>query len=370
MAVVKRRLLIVTAVAGSLSRLVVPQVAALTQCGWDVHLASAPDVSGDLDGTIVQHHAVESMTRTPGLGDVRAIWQMRQLIRTLRPEVVMGGTPKGALVSMLASRETRTPVRIYHVRGARWERESGVRLKLYRTAERLTARASTDVLSVSDSLADLMVEDRIVGQRPTVLGAGGSKGVDLDAFTPRGSYPASTNSPAILALGRLTPNKGVEATLEVFGAIQSHYPAAKLTVIGGEDSIVPLPPSVHERLRGDGITVMGRIPQAEVARRLKDFDLLVFPSTGEGLPNSVIECAAAGVPTVGWQVTGVVDAVSSGVTGETVPFGETHALTSAALKALEWNRAHVADQCRHWATRFDSDQLARMLNEFLSERAS
>ena len=63
-------------------------------------------------------------------------------------------------------------------------------------------------------------------------------------------------------------------------------------------------------------------------------DLLVFPSAREGLPNAVLEAAASGVPTVGYDVTGTRDAVIDGITGILVPASNSLALSEAALTLL------------------------------------
>jgi glycosyltransferase involved in cell wall biosynthesis len=64
-------------------------------------------------------------------------------------------------------------------------------------------------------------------------------------------------------------------------------------------------------------------------------DVLVFPSRREGFPNVPLEAAAAGVPTVGYRVTGVEDAIVDGVTGTLVDVGNLDAMTSAVLRYLE-----------------------------------
>lgn len=64
------------------------------------------------------------------------------------------------------------------------------------------------------------------------------------------------------------------------------------------------------------------------------FDVLVFPSRREGFPITVTEAAACGVPSVGYNVTGVVDAISTGVTGIRVPARDVDALAAAAISLL------------------------------------
>jgi glycosyltransferase involved in cell wall biosynthesis len=64
------------------------------------------------------------------------------------------------------------------------------------------------------------------------------------------------------------------------------------------------------------------------------FDLLVFPSHREGLPNVPLEAAAAGRPTAGFAATGTVDAVRNGETGTLVAVGDVAGLTDAVRRYL------------------------------------
>ncbi|MFM7870166.1 MAG: glycosyltransferase, partial [Actinomycetota bacterium] len=86
------------------------------------------------------------------------------------------------------------------------------------------------------------------------------------------------------------------------------------------------------------------------------FDLLVFPSSREGLPNVPLEAQLCGVPIVGYAATGTVDAVRHGETGVLVPVGDRRGLADAVAGLLidTERRSRLAEAGRTWVrTTFD-----------------
>ena len=88
-------------------------------------------------------------------------------------------------------------------------------------------------------------------------------------------------------------------------------------------------------------------------------DVLLFPSYREGLPNVPLEAAACEVPAVGYDVTGVRDAIASGMTGIVVPFGDARALGDGLV-------TYLRDEDRR--SRAGAAARARVLDRFEQRR--
>lgn len=354
----KRIVLAVTAPL-SVNLLIRPVLDGLCAAGWQVHIVCAP---GQIDPEVTRLATVEfiPMERSVSPGrDAGVTLRMARLLGRVRPEVLVGGTPKAAMIAMAAGRLARIPVRVFQVRGARWDGMEGRFGRVLLAADRMTSINATDVLSVSDSLADLMVSRGACKERPTVLGAGGSKGVDTSVFSPADSYHFNPEAPRIGFVGRLSRDKGIDDVLSVYDAVQKAYPGASMSVIGEPDQAQPIPPATLSELTAKpSISWVPRMAPEGVADAMRRMDVLLFPSIREGLPNVVIEAAACGVPTVGWDTTGVRDAVLHGETGYLVPICDRAALAGAVSRALEPER--------HEDLRQGALQFAR--SEFSSER--
>lgn len=353
-----RRLLIGTTLAEQLSTSFFVHFPALRAAGWEIHVVCAPGKwPAGRPPDWVTVHRIDMVKPIAPRSDAVALARWVRLLREVRPDVVIGASPKGGLLAMVASKLVGVRRRIFLHRGARWETLTGVSRRLTLAADRVTVRSATDVVAVSASLADVLVAEGVTRRRATVLCGGGSKGVDLVRFVPGGASDRAP-FPVLGFVGRLAGDKGLDVVLAALDAAAGAFPDARLVVVGDVDSADPPPAAVLDRLRNDPrVTWSGWA--TDVVPLLQQFDVLVFPSLREGLPNAVIEAAACGVPTVGWDVTGVRDAVCDGATGRLVPVGAHVAFGAAVVEVLNRGRGAYLDGCREWAGRFDQVALSR-----------
>jgi glycosyltransferase involved in cell wall biosynthesis len=174
-------------------------------------------------------------------------------------------------------------------------------------------------------------------------------------------------------VGRIEPRKGVLELVQAADAFLAAHPEATLTLIGepvsGGDGYA-------ERVRGlaaasecaDRIEFRGYVPDA--GREIPQFDLLVLPSHAEPGATVVCEAAAAGVPTVGSEVGGIVDNLGDG--GVLVPPGDPGRLAEAitALLADPARRRELGEKALGGAHRFDPAWFAEEMDKLLKEAVS
>lgn len=143
----------------------------------------------------------------------------------------------------------------------------------------------------------------------------------------------------ILFVGRFVEKKGVRYAIEAFREVASEISNAELRIIGdGElkDEIVGLINALDLRER---VVLLGPMPQSAVLKEMEGADIFLLPSVTagngdrEGVPVSIMEASATGLPVVSSLHTGIPEVVIDGKTGFLAPEKDT-ALLAVRLKEL------------------------------------
>ena len=126
------------------------------------------------------------------------------------------------------------------------------------------------------------------------------------------------------------------------------------------------------RISGTGswksVKILGKVSDAERVDILSSSWVNVHTSITEGWGYSIMEASASGVPTVAYQVPGVVDAISPGVNGELVESGNVKALANAILANLD-SPLSMVESSRKYAELFSWDRAAENWAKHLKNTA-
>lgn len=138
----------------------------------------------------------------------------------------------------------------------------------------------------------------------------------------------------ILFLGRLGSRKGVPELLCALAEPPLRDRPWRATLAGDGDVGHYRDCATEAGLHGR-IDFPGWVGPEAVAQLLAEAHVLVLPSHAEGLPMSVLEAFAAGVPVVSTPVGGLPEVVVEGGNGLLIPAGDAAALSDALLRLLE-----------------------------------
>ena len=117
--------------------------------------------------------------------DLIALIKWIKILRKIKPNLVMIGTPKAALLGIFASRILNIKNRVYIVHGIRLEGLSGVKKLFVMMAEKITCSLSSEVLCVSRSVKNRLFKLKLAPvSKLKIIGEGSINGVDCNLFKP------------------------------------------------------------------------------------------------------------------------------------------------------------------------------------------
>jgi colanic acid/amylovoran biosynthesis glycosyltransferase len=214
-----------------------------------------------------------------------------------------------------------------------------------------------------------------------LLGLNGRLDVVPNSVDMRRLGPARAGSGEpglVLTVARLVEKKGMHDRVEACALLQRRRATAglQLEVVGGG----PLRGALRETAERLGVNArfLGPLPQEHVLGRYRRAAVYCLPcvvaGTGDrdGLPSSVLEAMALGVPVVTTAVSGLPEAVIDGETGLVVPQHDPEALAAAIERILTHSElaAGLAAQARrHVEERFALERSAARLRSLFPEVA-
>lgn len=266
--------------------------------------------------------------------DREVVRALRREIRASRPRIVIADGSATLQYSLAASFGLRgRPAVVYMSIGepSYWMR--GFRRRL---VHRLMLSRVDLILAVSRETARQLIDDLGVPPRRVRVAHTGVPRSFLEIASDEAGQE-SRSELRLLFLGNLSAEKGPLLAIE---AVDRLSVPARLRVVGSG----PMMGEVHravERLGiADRVEVIG--PVADVRPHLAWADLLVLTSRTEGLPGSVLEAAAAGVPVVAFDVGGTAEAMVEGRTGRLVSPDDLVGMTRAIEDFADPERRAVA----------------------------
>jgi len=187
------------------------------------------------------------------------------------------------------------------------------------------------VFARSQSLADRLSE---FGCPPEKLRINRT-GVPLDEFPFVDRQAPTDGHWRVMQACRLIPKKGVATSLRAFAIFKKDHPQAKFYIAGKG----PLQPELEMLAAGLGIFkdvhFVGFLSQPKLMELYASSHLFLHPSemppdeNQEGVPNSILEAMATGLPVAATQHGGIPEAVEHGRTGWLVPEEDHIALANA-----------------------------------------
>jgi glycosyltransferase involved in cell wall biosynthesis len=258
--------------------------------------------------------------------DLYCLWQLIQLFKKEKPDIIHTHTPKAGLLGMIAARILGMPNRIHTLAGLPYVVRAKRKKKLLVAMEKLTFSMCSELWPNANSLKEFILSEKLVDHsKVRVIGAGSSNGVNLSKFDRNGlkenhlvaammRVAPAENDFIMLAVGRLVKDKGIEDLVEAF--IKSRIvDKSKLVLLGSfEQDLNPLREDILRKIK-DHPKIVHVEWSDYVAHYMALSDVLIHPSHREGFPNVLLEAGAIHCPIICSDISGNKEVVTHQKTG-------------------------------------------------------
>jgi glycosyltransferase involved in cell wall biosynthesis len=295
---------------------------ALEQREFELHVACCEEgpLTDELSRQGIHWHVVPALGRSiRPRRDLAAYRQLRELFKKWRFDVVHTHSSKPGVLGRLAASHAGVPAIIHHVQGFSFHEFSSKASRLFGiAAERWAGRHCHRVIFANH---EERIESIRQGWLPEEKCLTIYNGVDLDEFQPaasaderskaRARFSLAKDEVGVFVLGRLDPQKQPLILPPIAARLEMMLPRAAWRILVAGDGA--LQPQLIDDLRRHGmehrVTLLNW--QTDRTAVMHAADIVLHPTLWEGLPLSLVEAQASGLPTVASDVKGNREVVTS-----------------------------------------------------------
>lgn len=242
----------------------------------------------------------------------------------------------------------------------------------YRAATKEMLEAVRLVLVRSESLGRALVEIGCPSEKLRIQ----RTGIPIEEIPFRARAWPNDGAWKFVQACRLIEKKGLQTSLMAFAKFAARYPRSSFTIAGEGPLRAELEARARELGLADKVSFPGFVSQTELRELFYDSHIFLHPSergadgNQEGVPNSMLEAMASGLPVFATEHGGIPEAIEHGKSGILVKEGDHDALAHAllemaaqpeALSAIALNAGEMVRQ------KFEQTAQARKLEDYYME---
>lgn len=337
----KKKLCAITTIEGTLESFVIPAMRLFKEKGYDVTLICTMS-----DRFMKQYgeefHCINvQMKRGMSLKDMLTKpFEFYRIFKREKFDYVQYATTNASFYACVPAKLCGIKTRVYCQWGLLYVGYKGLKRKAFKRVEKFLCSSATHITVASKKNMEYAIQEGLMkADKATVVGDGGTIGVDLNVFdySKRKSYKAEVleEYPVLKGrtvfgfVGRIETDKGINELLKAFLKINSNNYA--LILIGRFDEL-------RSNLDAETLSVAEASPNIifhgysyEVPKYLSAMDILVHPTYREGFSMVIQQAMAMGAAVITTDVPGPSEVIEEGKSGLLVPAQTVDELAEAML---------------------------------------
>jgi len=251
--------------------------------------------------------------------DIRILGKLYSLLKKERIDLIYAYLFHPILLGTIIGKALRIPIILHSLQNIP-QTENPLRLKLYR----LVSRYSDMTTPVSEAVR-LQYQNISKSRLFTIYNS-----INVDQYACE-RKPLTGSKVVIGCTGRLHEKNGHLHLIEAASILDNRKLCYRFVGSGEEET--KLKELVKQKHLDDCINFVGF--RYDIPRQLAMLDIYVQPSLYEGLPNSVLEAMASGLPVIATDVGGTSEAIIDGKTGLLIPPKDAKAIAEKITYLIE-----------------------------------
>ncbi|MDB9310619.1 glycosyltransferase family 4 protein [Aphanizomenon sp. CS-733/32] len=380
------KILHICAIGGTAKILLLPQIKYLLSQKFEVGIACSPGKEvEELQANGYQIHPVNIDRKISLFSSLKSIYHLTKIIQQNQYDLVHVHTPIAAVLGRVAARIAGVKRIVYTCHGLPFhDLSTPTQYYFYFLVEKLTALI-TDLI-LSQNYEDISTAKKLGLCPPKKLAYLGN-GVDIDRFHRGRLNPIhqselrqslgipETANLIVGTIGRLTRKKGSGYLIEATAKLVDKFPNLHILIIGGQLSSDPEPFQTELMAKISNLGIENHVTltgdRQDIPEVLGLLDVFTLPTfTHEGLPRSILEAMAMGLPVVTTDIRGCREAVLQEKTGLIVPSQDSDRLAEALAIMLsnpELRQAYGNQGRRRVTTEYNEDFVFERLTKYYQE---
>ncbi len=287
--------------------------------------------------------------------DLISLYKLYRYFKKEKPTIVHSITPKAGLLSMMAAKYARVPIRIHTFTGLIFPSKSGLFQKLLIVMDKVLCWHATHIFPEGNGVKQDLERYQITTKPLKILANGNVNGIDIEYFNPENvNLEEKQNLKNVLNLsekdfvfiyvGRLVKDKGLNELVQAFSKIKDEN--VKLLLVGPfENELDPLKPETISEIK-DNSNIVSVGYQKDVRKYYAISSVLVFPSYREGFPNVVLQAGAMQLPSIVSNINGSNEIITHNKNGLIIPVQNSDAIFAAMLFMMNENIEEMSKHAR------------------------